>query len=267
MINEQNIPFRWMSLSRHEAQKVGQILEGANGWVARNLNKRLSIPISIYLARWGVAPNQITFVNLLLGILSGILAAFGGYGHLLAGGLLFQWVSIMDGCDGEVAKLNGKATRFGAWFDTVGDNLSFVVFVVGVTFGFYHHTRAHWVMVLAEVALVSFAVLLCIMVSYLLRNQDGKASLTTYEKEVLNTTFAEKTGWFAIFVRRGKFLIKKDFFALLFSFLAVINLPQGIVFFAALGSGAVALILSVLTIKQWRFRKAQLPEQATELSQ
>jgi phosphatidylglycerophosphate synthase len=256
-----------MGLSSHERQKVRQILEGANGWVARNLNKRCSIPISIYLARWGIAPNQITFINLIFGVLSGILAALGGYGHLLAGGLLFQWVSIMDGCDGEVAKLNGKATRFGAWFDTVGDNLSFVAFVVGVTFGFYRHTRAHWVMVLAEVALVSFAILLCIMVSYLLRNQDGKASLTTYEKEVFNNTFAEQTGWFATFVRRGKFLIKKDFFALLFSCLAIANLPQGIVFFAALGSGAVALILSVITLRQWRFRKADLPEQATELSQ
>jgi phosphatidylglycerophosphate synthase len=268
MMNEPHIPFRWMNLSNHEALKVRQILETTGGgWVAKKLNKRLSIPISIYLARWGVSPNHITLFNLILGILSGVLASFGDYGYLLAGGILFQWVSILDGCDGEVAKLNGKATRFGAWFDTVGDNLSFVVFVVGVTFGFYQKTHAYWVLALAEIALVSFAVLLSIMVSYLLRKQDGKASLTTYEKEVLNASLAGQTGWVATFMSRGKFLIKKDFFALLFSLLAVINFPQGIVFFAALGSGAVALILSVLTLKQWRVRKAALPRQITEISQ
>lgn len=256
-----------MNLSDHEALKVRQILEGTGGgWVAKKVNKRFSIPLSIYLARWGVTPNQITLINLLLGIVSGILASFGDYVYLLAGGILFQCVSILDGCDGEVAKLNGKATRFGAWFDTVGDNLSFVVFVVGVTFGFYQKTHAHWVIILAEIALVSFAVLLSIMVSYLLRNQDGKASLTTYEKEVLNTSIAGKTGWLATFMRRGKFLIKKDFFALLFSLLAIVNLPQGIVFFAALGSGAVALILSALTLKQWRARKAALPTRVSEIS-
>lgn len=268
MFHERSIPFRWIRFRPGEVRHLRQILaHSGGGWIAKRFNKRISLPLSIYLARWGVTPNQITLFNLLLGILSGVLAARGGYGFLLAGGVLFQLVSILDGCDGEVATLNRKATRFGAWFDTVGDNLSFVAFVVGVTMGLYRETHSPWVLVLAETALVSFAILLSIMVSYLLRGHGGKASLITYEKEVLAARMEGQTGWKAAFVRKGKFLIKKDFFAFLFFLLALANFPQGIVFFAALGSGAVALILSALTIKQWRSEKAAVPPQVTEISQ
>jgi len=249
-------PLFLLKLSAKEAACCEQILSGTGGgWIARHINKRISMPASIYLARWGVTPNHITLVNLILGILAGVVASFGGYANLLAGGLLFQAVSIIDGCDGEVAKLNDRATRFGAWFDTVGDNLSFVIFIVGVTLGLYRETQALWIVYAAELTLVSFVLLLSIMISYLVQKKSDKASLVTYEQEVWGKTLDEEKNLWGAFLRYGRFLVKKDFFAFLFFALAVVNLPQAIVFFSALGSTAVALILSGMVIQKWRLKR------------
>lgn len=250
-------PLKLIKLSADERATCQKIIGGTDAWIARNINKRISLPISILLARVGVTPNQITLVNLLFGILSGLIAAMGGYKNLFIAGVLFQMVSIIDGCDGEVAKLNKKATKFGAWFDTVGDNLSFVVFITGVTFGLYRETHAAWILNLAKLSLFSFAILLSIMISYLIQQKGASASLVTYEKEVVSAKAKKQNPIVAKLVHYGKFLVKKDFFAFLFFSLAIADLPQAIVFFAALGTSAVAVVLSVITFNGYRARKAK----------
>jgi len=267
--NKRKLPLtiRWIGLKPHERAVVWQILQTTGGWVARYLNKPLSVPMSIFLARRGVTPNHITLLNLILGLLAGLLASLGGYHYLFLGALLFQGVSIIDGCDGEVAKLNNQESKFGAWFDTIGDNMSFVAFITGVTIGLYHETHAKWVLYAAEISLVSFAVLLSIMVSYLLQKKVHKASLITYEKEVLEKSISDKKNPLTFFMKYGKYLIKKDFFAFLFFVLAVFNLPGAIVFFAALGSFAVSLTLSILTLKNRRAQQLVLSKGTSEVIQ
>jgi len=245
---ESGVPLKWMDLSPQERLTSQKILMGTDAWIARNINKRISLPISIHLARWGVTPNQITTFNILLGILAAAVASQGGYLHFLMGGLLFQLVSIIDGCDGEVAKLNDCSTRFGSLFDTIGDNLSFVLFIVGVTLGLYQDTHADWIVWASKTSIIAFAALLAIMISYLIRQRSETVSLVKYEREVVSTNFQE--GIPAKLVCFGKFLVKKDFFAFLFFLLAALNLPQGIVFFAALGTSSVAIILCTLEIKR-----------------
>ncbi|HCU26021.1 MAG TPA: hypothetical protein DF383_13470 [Deltaproteobacteria bacterium] len=249
-------PLNFMKLSEAEATTCREIVRHTEGLMARHVNKRFSLPLSIYLSRAGISPNQITFFNLLVGLLAGWVASRGGYLYLLMAAVLFQAVSILDGCDGEVAKLKVKCTKFGAWFDTIGDNLSFVVFITGVTFGLYRETHAIWIVHLAKLALANFAVLLSIMISYLLKQKSEHASLVTYEKEVVSRKAERQNPLVARAAHYGKFLVKKDFFSFLFFFLAVIDKPQAIVFFAALGSTAVALVLGIMTIRGWRSPKA-----------
>lgn len=249
-------PLNLIKLTPAEKDCCEKILNNTDAWIARNINKRISMPVSIYLARLGITPNQITFFNLLLGIVAGLIASFGGYPNLVWGAVLFQLVSIIDGCDGEVAKLNKKATQFGAWFDTVGDNLAFVLFITGVTFGLYRETHAIWIVNLAKLSLFSFAILLCIMVSYLLKAKNSSASLVTYEKEVVSASAKKQNRWVSHFVHYGKFLVKKDFFAFLFFVLAVVDLPQAIVMASAIGTTAVALVLTGITLKGRRAAKA-----------
>ena len=71
---------------------------------------------------------------MLLSFLSAWLVFKGSasYLHLALGGLLFQFASIVDGCDGEIAKLKFMGSRMGEWVDTLADNMSYLVFFIAV---------------------------------------------------------------------------------------------------------------------------------------
>jgi phosphatidylglycerophosphate synthase len=70
---------------------------------------------------------------IVLGVLSGVLAAQGGYGHLLAGAALFKLNSILDGVDGELARVRWAYSKMGELLDSAGDNVANFSFFGGIT--------------------------------------------------------------------------------------------------------------------------------------
>jgi phosphatidylglycerophosphate synthase len=112
----------------------------SDGFFSRSLNRHISWPISRLLIRLRVRPNQVTAVNLALGLLCGWLIGRGGYAHTLAAGLLFQFVSVFDGCDGEIARLTFRFSAWGAKLDNLCDLVTLVVFIVDLPIGLYAAT-------------------------------------------------------------------------------------------------------------------------------
>ncbi len=89
-----------------------------DGLVSRYLNRPLSRPAARALAHTPATPNSITIFTLLLSFMT---AAFTAAGWNIAGGFFIQAVSVIDGVDGELARLRDKATRFGGVLDAVTD--------------------------------------------------------------------------------------------------------------------------------------------------
>jgi CDP-L-myo-inositol myo-inositolphosphotransferase len=58
----------------------------------------------------------------------------GGYINLAIGAIMTQISSIVDGCDGEIARLKFAATDFGGWFDAVLDRYADAFLLFGLTF-------------------------------------------------------------------------------------------------------------------------------------
>jgi phosphatidylglycerophosphate synthase len=106
-----------------------------DGIISRHLNRSISLAISRRLAPLGVRPNQVTVVTFTLGILSGVVAAVGGWAAFALGGLLFQLTSVLDGVDGELARVKFEGSVLGEWFDTISDDTSDVAFYGGVGLG------------------------------------------------------------------------------------------------------------------------------------
>lgn len=106
-----------------------------DGVVSRWVNRPISLRVTRLLAPTGITPNQVSVVTLVLGLLASWFAALGGYAWWLAAGVTFQAASILDGTDGELASLTYRQTPFGAWMDTICDNVSYIAFIVGVTWG------------------------------------------------------------------------------------------------------------------------------------
>jgi CDP-L-myo-inositol myo-inositolphosphotransferase len=91
-----------------------------DGPVARILNRRLSVPISWTLARFRPNPDLLSGIALAMTMAAAVLLATG---NGLAGGLLAQAGSVLDGVDGEVARLTLRAGPRGTLLDGVLDRL------------------------------------------------------------------------------------------------------------------------------------------------
>lgn len=89
-------------------------------FVLKFIKKRLSAPVSLALVRAAptVHPLAVTFAGACVGIAGG--AAFG-LGHAVTGAFLAAVAQIIDGVDGQVARLTDKVTARGAFLDSVLD--------------------------------------------------------------------------------------------------------------------------------------------------
>ena len=89
----------------------------------RYVIRALSLRLSSVFCRLPITPNQITWVNIVVGLVACAFAAHGGRAALVvAGGLMFVQV-VLDSCDGEVARLRHKSSTFGMWLDNASDDL------------------------------------------------------------------------------------------------------------------------------------------------
>ncbi|MDP3912005.1 MAG: CDP-alcohol phosphatidyltransferase family protein [Gemmatimonadales bacterium] len=86
----------------------------------RALPRQLTSPVVAVLARLGVTPNMLTVGQMAGGIAAAALIAGG---ELLWGGVAMLAAATLDAFDGALARTTGKATRFGAVFDSVIDRL------------------------------------------------------------------------------------------------------------------------------------------------
>jgi CDP-diacylglycerol--glycerol-3-phosphate 3-phosphatidyltransferase len=88
---------------------------------------KLLAPLVNALTKRGIHPNSLTLAGL---VISCMAAAALIKGHLRTGGLLILLGGLCDSLDGNLARSTGKASRFGALFDSVIDRYAeFVVFL------------------------------------------------------------------------------------------------------------------------------------------
>lgn len=108
-----------------------------DGVVSRAINRAISLRVTRLLAPTGLRPNQVSVGILALGVAAAVLAARGTHASLAAAGLLFNAQSILDGCDGELARLTFRGSRAGEWIDTVGDDFTNYGYFAGAALGLH----------------------------------------------------------------------------------------------------------------------------------
>ena len=83
------------------------------------------------LARWlvtplrdtRVTPNHLTTLRLMIGLAGAAALARGGYAPTNVGALLIVLSNFVDHTDGELARISGKTSRFGHFYDLASDAL------------------------------------------------------------------------------------------------------------------------------------------------
>jgi phosphatidylglycerophosphate synthase len=209
---------------RNEAERIAakkalrhSLIKPSDGWVSKHLNRPISISISRMLAYTAITPNQFSIFTGLLGIGTGVLLAQGGYWGFFLGALGFHLTSVLDGVDGELARLKFKASPLGQWLDTLVDNTSYIFALAGYLFGLFRDGASGFEKTAGITALTFMALALGSMYFYLKRfNKGGSLLNVEYSFQEGKTTFDRSMQTMSAFGRR-------DLFALIFFGLGAIG--------------------------------------------
>lgn len=145
------------SLREAERRLLAQIGKPSeDGFIAPYLNRPFSIRLSWLLAHTPITPNAITLVSFTIALIGAWLFTRQAYLPVLLAGVLVQASSIIDGCDGEIARLKELGSRFGAFFDTLLDRYADLAIAAGVTYGFWLSHPQIWVWLAGIGALSGF---------------------------------------------------------------------------------------------------------------
>lgn len=96
---------------------------------ARRFFKGFLESVARFFQRLGVSPNQLSLAGLLL---QAAVAVVISLGYLPLGGLLLVFSSIFDAFDGTLARLTGRSSRFGAFFDATLDRYAEALVLFGL---------------------------------------------------------------------------------------------------------------------------------------
>lgn len=92
------------------------------------------------LHRVGIHPNTVTGASLLLGLASALVFAYAEISWRWLAALLFMLAVFVDHMDGELARLSGKTTAFGHYFDYIVGAVNYTVLFSALGFAVFRET-------------------------------------------------------------------------------------------------------------------------------
>ena len=129
---------------------------GEDGFISQYINRPVSRRLSVALSKTPLTPNHITLLSFSIGLLGAVGLATTDPWFWIGGGILIQIASIVDGCDGEIARTKLLEGPQGAWLDTVLDRYSDLAIGLGVTFAASQLYDEAWVWPAGFAATASF---------------------------------------------------------------------------------------------------------------
>src|SRR5208283_5502247 len=220
------------------------LVKPTDGLYAR-MNRRISIPISRQLIRYPITPNMVTLFTLGVSLLAGVFFALGGYWNMVIGGLLSVWASILDGCDGEVARLKLQVSNFGCWLETICDYLYYLFIFVGMSIGLVRSTGKMSYVTWGGMLLVG-AVATFIMASIGRKRLSGQRP-EQYLAEWQKKAESQKSNPLAYVGRHLEFIIRRCFMPYALLAFALLNLIWIPICVGAVGAN-MAWIISAYSV-------------------
>jgi phosphatidylglycerophosphate synthase len=212
-----------------------------DGFVDTFLNRPVSKLLTPLFLKTPMTPNGITLLSFAIGILAALFFARGGYLNAIFGALLFQLSSMIDCCDGEVARLKFMESPLGKWLDITCDNIVYLMIFSGITWSVIENATGRWLLGWGLSSLVGI-LLSFIMVTLSLKQQEPSHIHS-------NKTTAQT-------LQKIRWLIAKtanrDFSVLILIFALLDNLPWFLIL-TAIGSNLFWLTLLGLHLRiRWQ---------------
>ncbi|MEO6871215.1 MAG: CDP-alcohol phosphatidyltransferase family protein [Chthoniobacterales bacterium] len=211
-----------------------------DGFVSRFVNRPISRALSRLLLRTSITPSGWTLAIFVLPVIGSGFLLRGDYVDVIVGLLFFQLYSVLDGCDGEIARAkyldSERGQKLDTWCDVVGSLL------LALSLGFGLSRLAEGIVVATLIATNELLLALPSRTTPAPPTQDESA-LYPRHRRILSGTGFRIPSWMLQ-------LTKRDVGLVLFLLLAIVGRPAWILHL----SGAVAAISGLLASRSLRRR-------------
>lgn len=201
-----------------------------DGFVSRFLNRPVSRAMTRVLLRFPTTPNAWTWLIFPIAVVGALVLAGGTYWSFVWGLVLFQIFSILDGCDGEIARARFMESESGRRLDDLFDVLSNILLALGLGLGLRHAHERFGVLFFAEGILTALVIAIS---EWLLAREtpvatNGAANSLGGALYPRHRNLVERSGILRFGEKYASLLIqltKRDVAVLFFVLLAAIGLP------------------------------------------
>ena len=128
LVKEKEIP----SAERWLLRRSGK---SRDGFVSRYLNRPISCTVSQFLLKTSMTPNLWTVLITAFPLIGFLFMIHGTYAGFIIGAAFFNLHSILDGCDGEIARAKYLDSEKGPGIDAIGDLIALLLFSIGLGVG------------------------------------------------------------------------------------------------------------------------------------
>jgi 1L-myo-inositol 1-phosphate cytidylyltransferase / CDP-L-myo-inositol myo-inositolphosphotransferase len=229
-----------------ERRLLSALVKETDGFMARHIDRPISLQVSRLLAPTAVTPNQITMISVVIGLCGAPFFLSALWWWQAVGALLFLVHSIVDGCDGELARLKFQESRYGGILDFWGDNIVHVILFACMAVGWTLTSAAVWPLLLGAAATVGTLGSASFVYWRQMRNKDGSDPLFTSVSTSPNGRLA----------RLLDIASRRDFIYLVL-ILALLGKSHWILFLASLGTPIFFSLLILLAMRE-RFQNRSI---------
>src|SRR6267154_4261743 len=122
-------------------EKTDLMSKPQDGFVSRFLNRPISRRITRFLVKFPIHPNAWTISIFVLPLIACIFLMRGNYVSIVIGAAIFQAFSILDGCDGEIARAKNLESKFGERLDYFSDFIASLLYVLALGLGLHRSSE------------------------------------------------------------------------------------------------------------------------------
>ncbi len=220
-------------IAASEREFLGRSGKSQDGMVSRYLNRRVSQFVSRWLLKLPITPSAWSLSIFILPLLACFAFIRGTYWGFVVGALVFQLYSILDGCDGEIARAKFLQSEFGRRLDSLCDLVGNVLLALVLGLGLANMTlrgSGGWLLYIVE-GIVAAVLILTSEGIVFLRRSRGENSTPAPERwnGVLyqrHHEFVERSGLLIVGEQAARWLVmwtKRDMAMLAFLFFALIG--------------------------------------------
>jgi phosphatidylglycerophosphate synthase len=244
-ISEEVTGDKWQRVGNERQRQLaerkldGWLVKPTDGIFAR-ANRTISIPISRLIIPFPITPNMISLFTLGVSFAAGAFLALGGYWNMLTGAILSWFSSVLDGCDGEVARLKLQESAFGCWLETICDNLYYLFIFSGLTIGIVRSSGNRSYLLWGGLLLLG-AIASALMTG-LQRHQLSSARPERYLQEWHKKADSRSSNPLLYLGRHTEFIIRRCFLPYVILFFALFGVMNWFLIGATVGANIVWIV-------------------------